>query len=283
MIVRVAATQFAPILGDLEGNTDAIAGAITDAVAAGADLLVLPELATSGYVFEDAAEAAAVAIHRDDSRFELWSRILTARPQAIVVLGFAERGDDGAIYNSAALVGVDGVIDVYRKVHLWDGEKHIFSAGDSRPLVVDTAIGRVGVMICFDLEFPEWTRIAALDGAEILAVPTNWPYVERPAGERAPEVLIGMAAARVNRMAVVCADRTGIERGVSWNEGSCVIDADGWPQDTVGEGPGTAWADIDPALSRNKQLTDLVDAFDDRRPDLYASLLDDVSSPTRIG
>ena len=88
--------------------------------------------------------------------------------------------------------------------------------------------GRVGVAICYDLEFPEVTRHLALRGADLVAVPTNWPLVPRPDGEHPPEVVIAMAAARVNRVAIACCDRTGTERGVQWTAGATIVGVDGW-------------------------------------------------------
>ena len=269
---RVAAVQLAPVVGRLSDNQDAATTAIAAAIRAGADIVVLPELATSGYVFESVEEARSVAIRADSELFGDWAKLASERAGTVVVAGFAELGTDGVLYNSAAVVDASGLLGVYRKVHLWDQEKRFFQPGAAAPLVVDTVHGRVGVMICYDLEFPEWTRLAALSGVDILAVPTNWPLVDRPAGERVPEVQIGMAAARVNRMAVACADRSGTERGVEWSEATTIIGADGWIVDAVGAGLGTAWAEIDVAASRDKRLTDLSHVFDDRRPGLYAAL-----------
>ncbi len=271
-MTRIAAVQLSPVIADLPANRAKAAAAIAQAFDAGADIVVLPELATTGYVFESMDELRSVALSLDSAVFAEWATLASARVNSVVIVGFAEAGDDGGIYNSAAVVTAAGVVGVYRKVHLWNQEKRFFTPGSDAPLVIDTAHGRLGVMICFDLEFPEWTRIAALAGVEILFVPTNWPYVSRPDGERAPEVQIGMATARVNRMAVVCADRAGAERGVEWNEGTCIIDADGWVVDAVGAGDGVAWADIDAAESRDKQLAELSSAFADRRPDLYSSI-----------
>ncbi|MET4781314.1 nitrilase-related carbon-nitrogen hydrolase [Glaciihabitans sp. UYNi722] len=265
----VAALQLAPVLGDFEGNRLKAATAIREALTAGADLIVLPELATSGYVFETVDELRAVAIPRDHEIFTEWAALAASRAGTVIVGGFAESGDDSELFNSAAMVDADGVRTVYRKVHLWDQEKRYFTPGNEAPPVVQTSHGRVGVMICFDLEFPEWTRIAALGGADILAVPTNWPYMERPAGERVAEVQIAMAMARINHMAIVCADRSGIERGVAWNEGSSIISADGWVIAAVGPGVGATFATVDPRLSTDKWLAPLAHAFDDRRPDLY--------------
>jgi 5-aminopentanamidase len=271
-MTTIAALQLAPVLGDFEGNRERAAIAIREALEAGADLVVIPELATSGYVFETPDELRAIAIPRDHQIFDEWAALAATHPGAVIVGGFAELGEDDELYNSAALVTASGVAATYRKVHLWDQEKRFFTPGRESPPVVETAQGRIGVMICFDLEFPEWTRIAALAGADILAVPTNWPFMERPSGERVAEVQIGMATARINHMAIVCADRTGVERGVAWNEGTSIISADGWVVAAVGEGVGAAFATIDPTLSANKQFAPLTHAFDDRRPDLYGGL-----------
>jgi 5-aminopentanamidase len=271
-MTTIAALQLAPVLGDFEGNRARAAIAIREALEAGADLVVVPELATSGYVFETTDELRAVAIPRGHEIFDEWAALAASRPGAVIVGGFAELGEDGELYNSASLVTAAGVAATYRKVHLWDQEKRFFTPGSQPPPVVDTAQGRIGVMICFDLEFPEWTRVAALAGADILAVPTNWPFMERPAGERVAEVQIAMATARINHMAIVCADRTGVERGVAWNEGTSIISAEGWVVAAVGEGVGAAFATIDPALSADKQFAPLAHAFHDRRPDLYGGL-----------
>ncbi|MBW4042377.1 MAG: hydrolase [Acidobacteria bacterium] len=269
-MTRVAAVQLAPVVGDLDGNVDRAAAAVERSVAEGAQIVVLPELATSGYVFETPEEARSLALRPDD---EVFGRFAAAAGDATVVAGFAELGED-RVSNSAALLDASGVRAVYRKVHLWDQEKRFFAPGDARPPVVETPFGRVGVMICFDLEFPEWTRIAALAGADLLAVPTNWPLVPVSHGERPPEVQIAIATARMNRMAIVCADRVGVERGVDWTGGTSVVDADGALVARVGTGPGTAWADIDLLASRDKRQAELVDLIGDRRPDLYGPLVD---------
>lgn len=278
-MTRVVCHQLSPVIGDLDANRALSTAAITDAVAAGADVVVLPELITSGYMFTSTAEAAAVAITADHSLFEDWRRA-AAKPaggSAVVVGGFCEAGDDGLTYNSAALLDGGGVRAVYRKVHLWDGEKLIFTAGDEVPPVVDTEHGRIGVIVCFDLEFPEFPRTLALGGAELIAVPTNWPLGPRPAGERPPEVQIAMAAARVSRVFIACADRTGTERGQEWTGGTSILDADGWVLDAVDpvehpDGVGAVTAEVDLSRARDKSYTALADAFADRRPELYGAV-----------
>ena len=126
-------------------------------------------------------------------------------------------------------------------------------------------------MVCYDLEFPEWVRLAALDGAELLCVPTNWPRIPRPDGERPMEVLRAMVAASTNRMAVAVCDRCGDERGTSWVAGSAIAGPDGWllagPPDEAA--PALLTADVDMSASRDKALGPRNDALADRRPALY--------------
>ena len=92
-----------------------------------------------------------------------------------------------------------------------------------------TKFGRIGMLICYDLEIPEWVRMPALDGAQLLCAPVNWPAFPRPDGERPAEVVRVQADAAVNRMFIAACDRTGQERGVDWVGGSVIVDADGWP------------------------------------------------------
>ena len=93
---------------------------------------------------------------------------------------FLGGGRDGRLFNSAAVVDGDGVRAVYRKAHLWDREPEFFTPGDEPPPVVETAAGRIAPLVCFDLFFPEWVRVAALAGAQLLCVCGNWPRGPRP-------------------------------------------------------------------------------------------------------
>jgi predicted amidohydrolase len=169
-------------------------------------------------------------------------------------------------------VDATGVLAVYRKTHLWDKEKLIFIPGAVAPPVVETGLGRLGVIVCYDLEFPEMTRSLALRGADLIVVPTNWPLESTPAGERPPEVTIAMAAAHTNHVGIVCCDRSGTERGQAWNQGTCVIDEQGWVIAATSDESGTATAELDIRLARDKTISDLCDAFADRRPELYGAI-----------
>ena len=265
-MVRIACCQIDPSIGDLAANAEVIEAQINEAVGVGADVVVLPELATSGYMFADAEEARAAALTSADSAFTKWS---AAAGDSIVIGGFCELGDDARLYNSAVMVDTDGVIAIYRKTHLWDREKLIFTPGDALPPVVKTKHGAIAVMVCYDLEFGELTRRVALDRAELITAPVNWPLFPRPEGERPGEVITAMSTARTNKVAIACCDRAGVERGQPWTEGSAIIHPDGWVLASAGPGAAMAVADVDLAATHDKKLTEHVDLLADRRVDLY--------------
>ena len=272
----IAVAQLAITIGEPDANRKAAAAAVTEAAAAGARLVVLPELCDSGYVFgavavEAQAEAGALASPADDSDTLRQWHTLAAEHQLVIVGGFCERGADGRLFNSAALVDASGTRAVYRKAHLWDKEKLVFTPGDAPPPVVDTAIGRVAVMICYDLEFPEWVRLAAINGADLIAAPVNWPYAARPAGERPAEVVKAQAAAATNGVFVAVADRCQDERGVSWISGSLIAGPDGYPLagPVLEDRPAVLTATCDLRKARDKSLDGDNDLLADRRPSLY--------------
>jgi 5-aminopentanamidase len=271
---RVACCQYAPRVGEPTANRARGARAIRGAAQTGASVIVLPELANSGYVFRDREEAALLAESLDGPTVSEWGE-LAADLGVVVVAGLCERGEDGVVFNSAVVLDDSGLRATYRKAHLWDTEKLVFEAGAAPPPVVTVAGEvRLGVMICYDLEFPEWVRIPALAGAHLLCVPTNWPRFPRPDGQRPIEVVRAQAAASVNRMFVAACDRVGAERGVDWVGGSVIVDADGWP--LAGPSPGDdellLTADCRLGTAEHKATSDRNDVFADRRTDLYAAI-----------
>jgi predicted amidohydrolase len=265
-VTRIACAQIDPTIGAVTANIELTTGAIADAVAQGADVVVLPELATSGYMFADADEARSAALRPDDSVFDAWR---SAAGDAVVIGGFCELGDDGLLYNSAVALDRDGVLANYRKTHLWDREKLIFTPGATLPSVLKTRHGAIAVMVCYDLEFGEVTRQVALDGAELIAAPVNWPLFPRPEGERPGEVITAMSTARLNRVVIAVCDRAGVERDQPWTQGTVIVDPDGWVIAEAGPHAGLALADVDLSATHDKTLTELVDLFSDRRIDLY--------------
>lgn len=262
--IRAIALSPEVVLGDVDGNLERIRDAVTAAAARGAQLIVLPELATSGYVFSDREEAGRAAMDADDERWHSIQEVIPAG--AVVVVGYAERAGDG-LFNSAAVLTRDARLADYRKSHLWGAESLLFDRGSEAGLVVDAPFGRLGVAICYDNEFPEVPRRLALAGADVLALPVNWPLVPRPEGEHAPELIQAMAAARSSRLPVVIADRWGTERGVDWTDGTAIIDEQGWIvsfRAVLG-----ASAVLSLAAVREKSLPPHNHLFDDRRTDLY--------------
>ncbi|MEJ8277983.1 nitrilase-related carbon-nitrogen hydrolase [Pseudonocardia spirodelae] len=246
--------------------------AVREAAGRGARLAVLPELTVCGYAFHDAAEARAAAEPLDGPTVGRFAA-LSGDLGCVVVAGLAELGDDGRVYNSAVVVE-DGVLRAsYRKAHLWDRERELFTPGAAPPPVVATAAGRIAPLVCYDLEFPEWVRRAAEDGAEIVAAPVNWPRRPTPDGQDPLEVAKVRAVAGAYRVHVVAADRCGTEREVAWFGTPVVADADG----DVLAGPGGPPADaplvltavLDPARARDKFLTPRNHVLRDRRPELY--------------
>ena len=267
----IAVAQLAITVGEPDANRQAAAGAVAEAAAVGARLVVLPELCDSGYVFDSADEARGLAAPAGDSVTLRQWRSLAGQHRLVIVGGFCELGADGRLYNSAALVDPSGTRAVYRKAHLWDKEKLVFTPGEAPPPVVDTEVGRVGVMICYDLEFPEWVRLAALDGADLIAAPVNWPAAPRPAAERPAEVIKAQAAAATNGVFVAVADRCRTERGVSWISGSVIAGPDGYPLagPVLADRTAVLTAACDLARARDKCLSGDNDLLADRRPELY--------------
>ena len=129
-------------------------------------------------------------------------------------------------------------------------------------------------MIYYDLEFPEWVRLPALDGAQLLCAPVNWPAFPRPDGERPAEIVRVQADAAVNRMFIAACDRTGEERGVEWVGGSVIVDADGWPLAcaTPSAGPAIIAAECQLDHALDKAISPISNVHADRRTELYARL-----------
>jgi predicted amidohydrolase len=179
--VRVAVAQFEPRVGveNLKANALAVEQRLIAAADAGANLIVLPELATTGYVFETREEAFAHAeAVPDGPTVESFARIAAARN--VYIVGCVAERDGMKLYDTAVLVGPEGYIGRYRKTHLWNTEKLWFTPGDEGFSVFDTKIGRIGLLVCWDIWFPETARIVTQMGADIICVPTGWVWTPPP-------------------------------------------------------------------------------------------------------
>jgi predicted amidohydrolase len=235
---------------------------------------VFPECSLSGYCYTSLAEALMDAEPVPGPACERLARI-TAETGAYVVFGLIEREAD-RIFNTAALVGPEGFVGSYRKTHLpHHVVDNLVAPGDRWFPVFETAVGRIGILICYDLRLPEPARIMALAGADILVHPTNLP----PAGHPQPDHMYRTRAAE-NSVWVVSADRVGTERGVRFIGRSAIVSPSG---ETVAEANDHAEellvAEIEPALAREKDrvMTPRIyelHLFRDRRPELYGALAD---------
>lgn len=262
-MTTIACLQFAPTRASVAENWSRIERLCQTP----ATLTVLPELATSGYLFADTREVAAIAEPCPGPSSEFF-RALAERKGTAFLYGFPERVG-ATIYNSAALVDADGVRGVYRKVQLFGREKELFAPGDEEWPVFELGELRVGVMICFDWFFPEGARILALKGADVIAHPSNLilPYCQEAMRTRSLE----------NHLYTATCNRIGDEA-----VGEIRAHYTGKSQitDPYGERLAAATADgeelilatIDPALARDKRLNRYNDLLGDRRTEFYAAL-----------
>ena len=262
---RVALVQGRPRFGRPAENLErglALAGRVD------ADLVVLPELWSSGYVFSSHAEVAALA---EDAEAGLTARALRAAARASrrhYVAGFPER-HGGRFYNSAILVGPSGVRAVYRKLHLFEREQTWFSRGNLPLAVTRVGPAKVGLMICFDWRFPEVPRVLALLGADVIAHPSNlvFPNAQQAMLTRSIE----------NRVFTVTANRIGVERRpggtVRFTGRSQIVHPSGDVLARAGKSQEVALAAAcDLAASRDKALTRITHLFESRRPAFYRRL-----------
>ncbi|HEY8095975.1 MAG TPA: nitrilase family protein [Methylobacter sp.] len=273
--LKIACIQMEPRVGDLEQNRATSVRLIEEAARNGARLVVLPELTSSGYVFNNREELMSLAEEVPGGPAVTEWIALAHRLGIHIVSGVAER-EGHSLYNSAVLVGPEGLVGKYRKLHLWNNERTYFSPGNLGVPVFDTPYGRIGVIICYDGWFPESYRLCALQGANLVCVPTNWvPMSEQPSDREAMATVLTMAAAHSNSMFIACADRVGVERGQEFLGQSVVIGCSGWPI----TGPASRaeeeiiYADIDLSeASAKRKLNEFNQLLTDRRGDVYGDL-----------
>jgi len=265
-MLKVGYYQFRPFFGQVKKNVERVVTALSDT---NAHLVVLPELAFTGYYFRGRYEVISLA--EDPARSETVESLvnLCRKKDFYLVAGFAERKKD-RVFNSALLLGPEGLIHTYRKLHLFYEEKKCFDAGDTE-LTVQTIRGaKVGIMICFDWIFPEVTRSLAVQGADIICHPANLVlnYCQQTMLARCLE----------NSVFAVAANRFGADRrphGELKFTGSSQIVA---PRGQLlhraaAQRTGLHIAEIDIGLARDKSITSLNDMMQDRRPEFYSALL----------
>ncbi|NOX37727.1 MAG: acyltransferase [Calditrichaeota bacterium] len=264
---KVGYFQFRPLFGQVERNVERVVHALRDVEA---DLIVLPELPFTGYFFRDRQEALDLAEDPEDSPTLQVLIALCKGRNFHLVTGFAEKRGNRC-YNSAILIGPDGVRHIYRKLHLFHEEKHWFDPGD-RPLAVTEVHGvRIGMMICFDWIFPEAMRTLAVLGADIVCHPSNLvlSYCQQTMLSRCLE----------NGVFAITANRIGVDRrphgSIRFTGKSQIVAPRG---ELRHRGPSRKEelyiTSIDPLEARDKQFTPLNHLMNDRRPEFYRPLVE---------
>lgn len=274
-VFTAAVAQMDPKLGDVSFNLDRISELAGRAHDHGARLTVFPECAVTGYRF-DSVEEAADAAQTVPGDLTVRMHTLAADLDMHIAVGYVEREAD-VIYNGSVLVGPGGVVAKYRKNHLpYEAVDRFAQPGNLGLEVHLTPIGRLAMVICYDLRFPETTRVLALKGAEIVLDLTNLP----PEGSMQPDFLYRARAAE-NRIWLLASNRVGTERGVTFVGRSAIVDPDGKVVASASAGDEELiFASIDPREARLKHLVfrprqHELSLFDDRRPELYGRIIDD--------
>lgn len=272
--IRVAACQIDPAIGEVDDNLELISRFLTDAQRGGAALAIVPEASVTGYGFASLDEALPVARRASAVAADRLSELSTSLGIAVICGTLEAEGDE--IYNVALIAAPDGRRFRYRKMHLpFLGVDRFVTPGPDAPAVVELAGMRVGVLICYDLRFPEAARVCALDGADLIALPTNWPV-----GVDFHPDLFAPARAAENHCYLLAADRVGTEGGTTFMGRSVFVDPDGR---RLGVATDTEQeilfgeVDVDAARATHVRMRPGEHEWDtiaDRRPGLYERLLE---------
>jgi len=270
-MIEVAVVQMATRPYDAAAARAASVCRLHEAFAAGADVVVLPELIVPGYGV-DAALVAGVAEPLDGPTVTAWAEVAAARG-GLVVGGFAER-DGPRLFNAAVAVSRDGVLLHYRKLHPFAAERCCFAEGDLGLPVAMTPWGAIGVCVCYDLRFVETLRMLSLAGAELVCVPTAWvagfdaPHDAGPPPQAAAAIL----QANLDQVYVACSSQTGTPGNTRLLGGSLVAS----PRGEVLAGPmvegqmGASHVRIDlDDVMRSRTRGKGISPRKDRRPDVY--------------
>lgn len=280
-MVRVASVQCNVVYGDPFANAAFAVEKLRNLAAQGVQFIVFPEAFLTGYAVENEAEARRIAI---DVRGADADTVDDAHPSVIIiqsacrefrvhaVVGFA--GSDGQkLYNGAILFEPNGRMRRYVKTHLPELGFDKYVVRGSRLPVFDTALGRIGILICYDIRFPEAARVLGLERADIIAVPTNWPE----GAEVSPHYMAPARAAE-NRLFVVTCNRVGVENGFRFIGKSAIHDITGLATASAGNEEAVLVADIDIVRARNKRTVVIpgkyeTDTFATRYPEIYGRIV----------
>lgn len=263
----IALVQMDCVAGDTEANLARIAARTAEAAERGAELVLFPECATTGYFVTDRIAGLAEPVPGPSS--ERLARL--ARGTGVhLMVGMIERAGD-KYYDDAILFTPEGTHHAYRKTHLFGPERTIFTSGDG-PVVVDTALGRLGLTVCYDLMFPEFIRTLVLSGAQTILNATDWITDAWQSamgwGGDTVSALVRVRALE-NGVHVAMADRAGVEAGWRSLGNSTVAAPTGRVLATLGTDEGMATATIDLASADLARWSEVATYLRDRRPELY--------------
>lgn len=269
--VTLAAIQMDVKFGEKDVNISNSLKMIREAAEKGAKLIVLPELCNTGYAFSTSEEAYSLAERVPEGKtVKAWIEI-AKELKVYICGGIVELDDDGIrLFNSSVLIGPDGYIGKYRKLHLWNTEKYFFEPGDMGLPVFNTPMGRIGMLICYDMWFPEAFRILALKGADVVCCPVNW-VDSRNEEIRKMGTNMAIVNANVNNVFVVAADRFGRERNAYFPGRSIIVDPNGLTCAPVRshDKEEIVIAEVDLFSSRRLNWSDTNVKIKDRRTDVY--------------
>jgi N-carbamoylputrescine amidase len=278
--VHVGLAQVACSPLDREANLVTTVRAVEEAAGLGADVVVLPELASSGYVLDETMlRPLAESVTDPGPALTAWADV-ARRTGSTVVGGFPELADDGRLFNSAAVFSPEGdLLGTYRKLHLFAGEVGVFAAGDTGLPVFEVGGLRLGVLICFDLRFPEAMRILAVRGVDVVAVPTAWVGGfdrDRRAEPDIGQVRTARVLANLNATPIACAGQVGGAGPFEFLGSSVLVDAFGQdvaPPQSRGE-EATVVLELDRgSLVLARDRGDGMSPLSQRRTDVYDELL----------
>lgn len=262
--MKIAIIQFAPVLGDKDQTINKLKLLLRDC--SKANVVLLPELANSGYNFTNREMAINSSEPVNEKSIFLSQLIRICRQnQQFIVTGFNEREGD-ILFNSAILIGPEGIMGKYRKLHLFMNEKDYFEPGNLGLPVFDIGIAKIGMLICFDWMFPEAWRILAMNGVQIICHPSNLvlPYAQKAVTTHAI----------TNRVFVATANRIGTEGTLTFTGQSVIVSPTSDYLAMAGnDKEEIIWSEIDPTLANNKNITPRNHVFDDRRNDVYENFI----------
>ena len=262
--MKTSIIQFQPKLGDIAANIDKVNKLLKTANHAG--LIILPELANTGYNFKDKEQALSLAAYPEESAYVEMLINHAKKNKQFIVTGFNELHEN-KLYNSSVLITKDEIAGKYRKVHLFMNEKSIFEAGNLGFPVFEIQEFKIGMLICFDYLFPEAWRIMGLKGADIIAHPSN--LITENAYRVVP------AQAIINKFFVFTANRIGTERNLTFNGKSFATDPSGNILNRASNDNETILSiDIDPLQARDKFITPLNHVLNDRFPKKYKGIIE---------